>query len=323
MNTSDVEPMENVNVASAPAAPPHDPLCVVVLVVTVKRPPGALTGVAPVHVPHVGHPSSTIRSQSSSTPLKQISAGGAQASHSQLAQRCVPLDPHVVVQPRMAPLRQEKPSSTFVSQSSSRSLQVSTGGVHAAAGTHAALQLRVPVLPHTVVHAEGTPAQQPKPSSHVPSQSSSRPLQVSAGGVHVPNVQLDPHERVPLDPHVVVHVPVLPTQHAKPSSHAPLQSSSTPLHVSAGGEQIDQPHVAPQVRSPVVPQVVTHMSVVPRQHVDRESQPPVQSLSRPSHTSGAPGSTSARRSSQSVAATPPIDGHIASPAPSPSKSRVV
>jgi hypothetical protein len=234
----------------------------------------------------------------------------------------VPVLPHEVTQERVAPLRQAKPSSTLVSQSSSRSLQVSAGAVHTAASAQPAEQLLVPVEPQVVVQLEGTPAQQAKPSSQRPSQSSSRPLHVSVGGEQALKVQPTPHRRLPVEPQCVVQLDVAPAQQPKPSSQAPLQSSSTPLHVSAGGEQIDQPHARPQVRSPVVPQLVGHVSVLPRQQVDRESQPPLQSLSSPSHVSGAPGKTAALPSSQSVAGTPPRAGQVASPAPSPSASTV-
>jgi hypothetical protein len=48
------------------------------------------------------------------------------------------------------------------------------------------------------------PEHAPQPLSIVPSQSSSTPLQLSVGGVQLPNVQLAPHVRVPVLPQVVM-----------------------------------------------------------------------------------------------------------------------
>ena len=100
----------------------------------------------------------------------------------------------------------------------------------------------------------------------MPSQSSSAPLQVSAGGVQDPQAQADEQTRVPLDPHEFVQEPVLPRQHPRPSSHAPSQSSSIPLQFSAGGV-----HALPdgswqssvQVPDPVDPQEVVQLTVSP------------------------------------------------------------
>jgi hypothetical protein len=75
----------------------------------------------------------------------------------------------------------------------------------------------------------------------VPSQSSSLPLQLSAGGAQLPQVQLALHERVPVVPQPVVQLPIAPRQQVNPSSQVPSQSSSIPLQLSAGGEHV--PHV--------------------------------------------------------------------------------
>src|SRR5688500_17511744 len=89
-----------------------------------------------------------------------------------------------------------------------------------------------PRIPQSVV----APAQQVKPSSQAPSQSSSTPLQASGGGVHDPTVQLALQASVPAELQVVVHEPSdVPATQGKPSSGAASQSSSRPLQVSSGG----------------------------------------------------------------------------------------
>jgi hypothetical protein len=202
-----------------------------------------------------------------------------------------------------------------MSQLSSMPLHASVGGTQEPQ-PHDALHVCTPVEPHAVVHAREAPIWQSKPSSTFMSQSSSVPLHDSAGGMQAPGAQSTPQVLVPVEPHVVTQLLVLPEQHPSPSSHAPLQSSSRPLHVSAGGEHTDQLQVEPQVRMPVLPHAVMQPSVVPLQHVEAESHVPSQSLSRPSQTSGRPGATSARESSQSLAGTPPLAGQSESPAPS-------
>ena len=161
------------------------------------------------------------------------------------------------------------------------------------------------------------------PSSTRVSQSSSPDPHRSVGGMQALQVQSLRHERIPEEPQLVVHAMVAPCTHANTSSGAPLQSSSIPVHVSAGAAQTLQPHDAPQVRLPVVPQLVMHDSVAPRQHVKPSSQPLAQSSSAPLQTSGASGEVPGSASLQSVAGTPPTSGHVASPNPSPSASRVV
>src|SRR5207245_10004189 len=91
--------------------------------------------------------------------------------------------------------------------------------------------------PHEVTHVDVEPAQQANPLSHTLSQSSSRPLQVSAGATQAPSVQAAEHARVPVEPQVVVQADVVPAQHANTLSQPMTQSSSRPLQISAGGVQ--------------------------------------------------------------------------------------
>jgi hypothetical protein len=117
--------------------------------------------------------------------------------------------------------------------------QTSSGGTHAPDSVQAAVQVVVPVEPQVVVQDALVPAQQAKSSSHRVSQSSSRPLHVSAGRAHsAPGVQLAEQLRLPVEPHEVVQGPRAFAQHPNPSSHVVSQSSSIPLHVSAGGAQV-------------------------------------------------------------------------------------
>src|SRR5687768_7457715 len=126
---------------------------------------------------------------------------------------------------------------------------------------------------------------QAKPSSRIVSQSSSAPLQISAGGVQVPFEQSDWQTREPVDPQVVVQLEVIPRQQAKPSSQTMLQSSSMPLQVSPGGEQGLHAQLAPQVRDPVLPQVVGHEPTAPTAQVKPSSMVMSQSSSTPLHDS--------------------------------------
>jgi hypothetical protein len=168
--------------------------------------------------------------------------------------------------------------STVPSQSSSSPLHVSAGAMQlpqAQPEEH----VRLPVEPHDVVHEPVLPAQQPRPSSHAPLQSSSWPLQTSAGGEHTLQVQLPLQVRVPVVPQLVMHVPLRPAQQAKVSSHMLLQLSSTPLHASMGGVQAPHVQAAVQVRVPVVPQLVPHVLDEPGTHVKVSSIRPSQSSS--------------------------------------------
>ncbi len=183
--------------------------------------------------------------------------------------------------------------------------------------------MREPVEPHPVVQLVEVPRTHPKSSSTLPSQSSSRPLHVSAGALHALHEQSSRHVRAPVEPQEVVHISLVPCTQAKMSSGTPLQSSSMALQVSAGGAHTSHEQVLVQIRLPVVPHDVMHEPVSPRQQVNVSSQPSTQSSSTPLHVSGAVGFTSGFMSLQSVAGTPPNSGHAVSPKPSPSASRVV
>ena len=182
------------------------------------------------------------------------------------------------------PVQPAHPSSVMASQSSSTPLQLSMGGTHAPkvqSGAH----VRVPVEPHEVMQVAVSAGVHANPSSTFPSQSSSDPLQVSAGGAQAPHAQLPEQVRDPVEPQTVMQLPLAPAQQANPSSHAPLQSSSTPLQVSAGGEHTLQPHAALHVRLPVVPQLVMHEPVDPAQQAKVSSHMVSQSSSLPLHAS--------------------------------------
>jgi hypothetical protein len=113
-------------------------------------------------------------------------------------------------------------------------LHVSAGGVQVPPAVQEALHTWVPVDPHVVLHVVVSPARQAKPSSRMPSQSSSIPLHCSAGAAQLPHVHELPHVSWPVDAQPVVHDRMAPRTHPKPSSGVPSQSSSTPLQVSAG-----------------------------------------------------------------------------------------
>jgi hypothetical protein len=229
-------------------------------------------------------PSSVAPSQSSSWPL-QISGGAMQLPQvHEAVQVLVPVEPQLVVQLPVAPWQQAQPSSHVPSQSSSWPLQLSAGGTQLPQA-QVLLHVRVPVEPQLVVQLDVEPRQQLHPSSHVPSQSSSTPLHVSAGGVQLPQAQDVLHVRVPVEPQLVVQLPLVPRQQAHVSSHRPSQSSSMPLQVSDGGTQLPQAQELLHVRVPVVPQLVVQLPLVPRQQAHVSSQPPSQSSSMPLHVS--------------------------------------
>jgi hypothetical protein len=228
-------------------------------------------------VPHVvvqdplvpcGHPkpSSVLPSQSSST-LLQISAA-AHAPHAHVAEHVrEPAVPHVVVHDPVLPWRQPKSSSVRPSQSSSTLLHVSVAA-HAP-HAHVAEHVRVPGVPHDIVHDPVLPWRQPKSSSVRPSQSSSRPLQASTGGVQAPQTHVAEQAREPVLPQEAVQEPVLPWTHPSPLSATVSQSSSAALHVSAGGTHVVGPggtQVGEQVPVPVVPQGVSQFTVLPGTH---------------------------------------------------------
>src|SRR5688572_1062701 len=124
--------------------------------------------------------------------------------------------------------------------------------------------------------------------SIAPSQSSSMPLLqlpaavLSAGGVQVPlQPQLPVQASVPIEPHVVVQDRVVPAQQVNPLSQPETQSSSAPLHTSAGAPHAPHPQLPLQVRVPEEPQVVVQLPVVPAQQVNPSSQMLLQLSSAP------------------------------------------
>src|SRR5262245_24155168 len=100
MKTSDTVVVVNVKIVSLPPVPPHEPELVPPTNVCMKRPPGAVTAVAPAHdwLHIVMQPSSIIPLQSSSTELPQLSSGGTHAPRlHDASQSRVPIEAHVVV----------------------------------------------------------------------------------------------------------------------------------------------------------------------------------------------------------------------------------
>lgn len=193
--------------------------------------------------------------------------------HAGPTQACVPVHTPTV-QDWVAPSTHAKPSSGAPSQSSSFPLQLSAGGLHASPVGTAQPEVHVPepIDAHVVVHATTLPAQQANVLSHAPSQSSSLPLQLSAGGAQALPVgiaQLGEQVPAPCEPHVVVHETAAPWQHAKPLSQPLTQSSSLPLHVSAGGVQSPGAgieHCAVQMPVPVDAHAVVQLTVAPGVH---------------------------------------------------------
>ncbi len=113
------------------------------------------------------------------------------------------------------------------------------------------------------------------------SQSSSAPLQTSAGGLHSGQPQEAVQVCVPVEPQSVVQSRVVPAAQAAVSSTFPSQSSSPPPQTSAGGTQEPQPHSPPQVRVPKEPQLVAQSSVSPGVQSVPSSTFPSQSSSLP------------------------------------------
>ena len=135
----------------------------------------------------------------------------------------------------MSPAMQTQPLSMMPSQSSSMLLQVSVAGFTppAHAPQRPFTQVSVPGRQIPTVarpHDRVVPSRQSHPSSTIPSQSSSPPLQSSVAGPIAPR-------HVPHTPAAQVSVPgrqsptLLPHGRAMPST-MPSQSSSVPLQVS-------------------------------------------------------------------------------------------
>jgi hypothetical protein len=232
---------------------------------------------APVAPGTQAKPLSRAPSQSSSRPLH--TSGGARhpVGIPAASQSVVPIEPQVVAQGAMA---EQQPSSVRPSQLSSRPLHVSAGAAQAPQA-QAPLHTREPVEPHAVVHDPVAPATQARPLSATPSQLSSRPLHTSAGGTHAPCAHAALQARDPVEPQAVVHAAALPWAQAKPSSIIPSQSSSRPLHASAGAAQAPSAQSPSQARVPAVPHGVVHATVPPRTHAKPLSAAPSQSSSRP------------------------------------------
>src|SRR5688500_15732513 len=181
----------------------------------------------------------------------------------------------MLVEPEHAPVMHPGSiPSVKLSQSSSRPLAqfpagvLSTGGVQTPAQAQPPVHDSVPVVPQLVVQDRVVPAQQANPLSQPETQSSSRPLQVSAGATQDPRTQAALQVREPVEPQLVVQLADVPAQHANPSSQSELQLSSIPLHTSEGGEQPLHAHVPLQVRVPVVPQLLVHEPVLPAQQAN-------------------------------------------------------
>ena len=115
--------------------------------------------------------------------VQSPSSTHSQSPHAQLSEHVLaswPAVPHVP--PVSSPPRQHsKPSSHAPSQSSSAPLQTSGPEAQSAGGgrLQVAVHVPVPADPQDVVQLVSSPAAQGKPSSTVPSQSSSVPLHVS------------------------------------------------------------------------------------------------------------------------------------------------
>jgi len=166
------------------------------------------------------------------------------------------------------PRQQAKPLSQPETQSSSAPLHVSAGGVHAGFHVQDAEHVCVPDDPQPVAQLRidpgvHSPVAQPL---HGPHMQVPRHVRVSvpphvhdrvsvAPGEHTPPpVQLPHAPQAQPAMHVLVcvaHRPqlcvaVAPRQQVNPSSHAASQSSSAPLHVSAGTVHAPHVHAAEQ-----------------------------------------------------------------------------
>ena len=222
---------------------------------------------------------------SSGTAAPQTSfAGGAprlHAPHSQVVEQVRAPVQAPTVQLSLAPCTQANVSSAPPTQSSSSPLHTSTGGTHVPHSQFVPPQVCSPTDEQLVVQLRTAPSTQANVSSGPPTQSSSSPLHVSAGGVHVPQVQDDPQVSVPVVEHEVVQLRVAARTQSKPLSAPPTQSSSSPLQISDGGVHVPQTQVSLQVRLPVDAQLVVHSSVNPRMQAKPLSGPPTQSSSSP------------------------------------------
>ena len=85
-----------------------------------------------------------------------------------------------------APWRHAKPSSIAPFASSSQPLQVSVAARQLPYPLQSSEHTREPGVPHVVVQLALVPRRQGRPSSIMPSPSSSQSLHVSVGAVHAP-----------------------------------------------------------------------------------------------------------------------------------------
>ncbi len=181
--------------------------------------------------------SSSISVSQSSSSWLQISSGGSQSPHSHaMEQVLVPVEWQEVVHEPSRPAQHASPLSHTLSQSSSTPLHVSAGGVQEPQAQEEE-QTLLPVESQDVVHAPSSSLQHANPLSHASSQSSSAPLHVSGGGLHVLQLHVDVQVLIPAELHAVVQNSVIPLQHSSPLSQNVSQSSSPPLQISAGGVQ--------------------------------------------------------------------------------------
>ncbi len=156
------------------------------------------------------------------------------------------------------------------------------------------------MFPQAVSRADAQPE---RFSSTSPSQSSSSSLQVSvpgAPGVH--EVCSEPATHVCSSSRMHSPSPQVPTTRSSPSSVSPSKSWSVPSHVSglaASGTQSSTGFPATQVCVPVV-----MLGPDPQVTVSASSMAPSQSLSAPSHDSGAITASSSSMPSQSSSPPP-------------------
>jgi hypothetical protein len=247
-------------------------------------------------VPHiVGHPrvlpstqvnpSSGVPSASSSQPLQTSVAVHAPYPVQLPLHARVPVEPHVVVHAWVEPCAQVKPSSGVPSLSSSHPLQTSVA-VHAPKPVQSAAHVREPVVPQVVLHGWVVLRTQAKPSSGVPSPSSSQALHSSVPRQAEYPLQSAAHVCEPAVPQDVVHIELVPRRQGKPSSATPSPSSSQSLQVSLAAAHVENPlQSEAQVREPEVPQLVVHPDMVPRRQVSPSSTAPLASSSQSLHVS--------------------------------------
>jgi hypothetical protein len=242
----------------------------------------------------VGQPSFVVPSQSSSQVFPQTSDGAQQAPQEQPPlQVCVPATPQELLHDIVDPGSHAPPPTQVLHEP------------HVQADPQVRDCDPVPHQPQLCVSV--APRQQAQPLSQPETQSSSAPLQVSAGGTHAPQVQLGEQVCVPVELHEVVQLWVAPGVHAPEAQplHAPQVQLGEQVRLSVPpqaqlrvsvvpGEQTPSPPQAlhepqeqavPQVRLCVPQKPQLCVCVWPRQHSQPLSQPETQSSSNPLHVS--------------------------------------